>query len=182
MNGVKENKPFPITEQLKVQDAVRPFILGFCPHLNTYFKGQIAEVKISNKFNNNIEEIIKTTDNLVLHYDFNRGLTNLVNQDLCENINVEFKNEKIELIDNILPYRIEGRFDCLPHIDEGFVNGKWAKGETTARNERRFVTEMQQRKINYRDEGINKIESVTYVDSVDESTYKNTRIINTLMI
>lgn len=182
MNGVKENKPFPISEQLKIQDAVRPFTLGFCPHLNTYYKGQIAEVKISNQFSEDIENIIKYNNNLVLHYDFNQGTNDLVNGDECENNNVDFKKEHIELVDNILPFRKEGRFDCLPHVDEGFVGGKWAKGETTARNERRFVTEMQQRKINYKDEGINKIENVTSVVNVDELTYPNTRIINTIMI
>ena len=46
----------------------------------------------------------------------------------------------------------------MEHIDEGFVNGKWAKGETTAKNEKRFVTEMQQGLINYKKDGINNLE------------------------
>ena len=65
----------------------------------------------------------------------------------ARNQNVEVVEEDIEVVENILPYRREGSFYCLPHIDEGFKNGTWAKGETTARNERRFVTEMQQ--LNY---------------------------------
>ena len=65
--------------------------------------------------------------------------------------------EKIEIDDSILPYRREGKFYCLPHLDEGLVNGKWAKGETTAKNEKRFVTEMQQGKLNYRSDGINSL-------------------------
>ena len=58
---------------------------------------------------------------------------------------------------DVLPFRRDGIFECLPHVDEGFVNGKWAKGETTARNERRFVTEMQQGKIDYKNDGMNSL-------------------------
>lgn len=182
MNGVKDNKPFPIDEQLKLQDSIRPFILGFCPHVNSYFKGQIAEIKISNTFNDNINEVINENKNLVLHYDFNSGTKNLINGDDFENINVDFVKENIHLIDNIVPHRIEGRFDCLPHIDEGYVGGRWAKGETTARNERRFVTEMQQGKINYKNEGINKIMDVLEIKNIDDTSYPNTNIINVVML
>ena len=182
MNGVKDNKPFPIGEQLKSQDSIRPFILGFCPHINTHFKGQIAEIKVSNIFNDNINEILNENKNLVLHYDFNSGMKNLINGDDFENINVDFVEENINLIDNIVPHRIEGRFDCLPHIDEGFVGGRWVKGETTARNERRFVTEMQQGKINYKNEGISKIMDVLEIKNIDDTSYPNTNIINVVML
>jgi len=37
------------------------------------------------------------------------------------------------------------------------VNGKWAKGTTTAKNEKRFVTKMQQGKIDYKNEGMNSL-------------------------
>jgi hypothetical protein len=182
MNGVKENKPFEILENLKSHDSVRPFLIGFCNHLNTHYKGKIAEIKISNVFNDNISDIIDKNENLVLHYDFTKGTTDLINNIECENIDVQFTNENIELIENIIPYRREGRFDCLPHKDEGFVNGKWAKGETTARNEKRFVTEMQQQKINYKTEGFDKITDVTKIINVDEGLFENTMIINTMMI
>jgi hypothetical protein len=46
---------------------------------------------------------------------------------------------------------------CLPHKDEGFVDGKWAKGETTARNERKYVLQMQQGKYNYKKDGMNSL-------------------------
>ena len=58
---------------------------------------------------------------------------------------------------DVLPFRRQGKYECLPHIDEGFVNGKWAKGETTAKNERRFVTEMQQGKIDYKNDGMSTL-------------------------
>ena len=38
------------------------------------------------------------------------------------------------------------------------VNGKWAKGETTARNERRYVLEMQQGKIDYKNDGMSNLD------------------------
>ena len=41
---------------------------------------------------------------------------------------------------------------------EGLVNGVWAKGDTTAKNERRYVLEMQQGKVNYKQDGINSIQ------------------------
>jgi hypothetical protein len=51
----------------------------------------------------------------------------------------------------------------------------------TARNEKRFVTEMQQNKINYKEEGYNKILDVTELVNIDESLYPNTRFINVIM-
>jgi len=149
MNGIKENIPFPINNDLKTHDAIKPFILGFCPHTNTRYKGKICDFKIYNKFFSNINDISKNTDDIVLDFSFNNE--NIIKQD------VEIVNENIEIIENVVPFRRDGRFYCLPHIDEGFINGKWAKGETTARNEKRFVTEMQQRKIDYKKDGLNNL-------------------------
>lgn len=149
MNGIKENIPFPINNDLKTHDAIKPFILGFCPHTNTRYKGKICDFKIYNKFFSDINDVSKNTDDIVLDFNFNNE--NIIKQD------VEVVNEDIEIIENVVPFRRDGRFYCLPHIDEGFINGKWAKGETTARNEKRFVTEMQQRKIDYKKDGLNNL-------------------------
>jgi hypothetical protein len=149
MNGIKENVPFPINNDLKTHDAIKPFILGFCPHTNTRYKGKICDFKIYNKFFSDINDVSKNTDDIVLDFNFNNE--NIIKQD------VEIVNEDIEIIENVVPFRRDGRFYCLPHIDEGFINGKWAKGETTARNEKRFVTEMQQRKIDYKKDGLNNL-------------------------
>ena len=149
MNGIKENVPFPINNDLKTHDAIKPFILGFCPHTNTRYKGKICDFKIYNKFFSDINDVSKNTDDIVLDFNFNNE--NIIKQD------VEVVNENIEIIENVVPFRRDGRFYCLPHIDEGFINGKWAKGETTARNEKRFVTEMQQRKIDYKKDGLNNL-------------------------
>jgi hypothetical protein len=91
---------------------------------------------------------------------------------------VDLTTEDIEVVENILPFRRDSRFDCLPHLDEGFVHGKWAKGETTARNEKRFVTEMQQRKINYKNDGIKQIKDLVHIVKVNNDEYPNTCFID----
>jgi hypothetical protein len=148
MNGVKQNLPIPMEQHLKNHDAIRPFLIGFCNHSNTYYKGKIADVKIYNKFFDNIEDVYKNEEDVVLKWP---------NSSDYENNNVYLTTENIEVVENILPFRRDGKFDCLPHLDEGYVHGKWAKGETTARNEKRFVTEMQQKKIDYKNDGMNTL-------------------------
>ena len=58
----------------------------------------------------------------------------------------------------MLPVRKPGRFTCLYHRDEGIVNGRFAKGEPTARNERRYMLAMQQGKVDYKQDGIAQLE------------------------
>jgi hypothetical protein len=174
MNGVKQNIPFPIKENLRTHDSIKPFILGFCSHVNTRFKGKISEFKIYNKFFNNIKDVYENKEDIILDMD--------VNSEYVIKQNVNLSNEDIEIVENIVPYRKEGSFYCLPHVDEGFIHGNWAKGETTAKNEKRFVTEMQQGKINYKEDGLNKILEVLEIDNVDETLYPNTKFINVKMI
>jgi hypothetical protein len=145
MNGIKQNVPFPINTDLRTHDAIKSFLIGFCNHQNTHYKGKISEVKIYNKFFEDIKDMGE--DNLVFDYQTTESIKN----NIIETI------EDIEIIENIIPYRKDGNFYCLPHADEGFVNGNWAKGETTARNEKRFVTEMQQKKIDYKNDGLNTL-------------------------
>ena len=171
MNGVKNNTPFPVTP-LRTHDAIRPFLLGYCPHTNTRYKGKIGDIKIFNTFKENVMDAIDGEEDLVLAYDFSEPI---------ESSKVDIVEENIEVVENILPYRREGSFYCLPHIDEGYMNGGWVKGETTARNEKRFVTEMQQRKIDYKNDGLNNILSVMVIDNIDVSLYPNTKFINVKM-
>jgi hypothetical protein len=167
MNGIKQNTPFPAFGELRSHDAIHPFLLGFCAHSNTYYKGKIAEFKLYNKFFDNVNDVFDDEDTLVK-----------LDADNCD---LEITEEDINVIENIVPYRREGAFYCLPHVDEGFINGRWAKGETTARNEKRFVTEMQQGKIDYKSDGLNKILDVMDIDNVDETLYPNTKFINVMM-
>jgi hypothetical protein len=152
--GVKENLPYKYeTPSLMRYDLRNPFYIGYDNFTNTGFKGKIAEVKLYNEYYEpeQINEIIdnKLTDNLVFSYDFN--------DEQYQKNDVNIIDENIEVIENIIPYRRESTFDCLPHFDEGFKNGRWMKGETTARNEKRFVTEMQQNKINYKEDGMSNL-------------------------
>jgi hypothetical protein len=143
--GVKYNEPRKLNEKLRLHDAIKPFLLGFCNHTNTRFKGKISELKI---YDTSIDNI---TENPILHFDASKQFEGAVYN------NVAVDKENIKVMRDVLPFRREGRYECLPHIDEGFVNGKWAKGETTARNEKRFVTEMQQGKIDYKNDGMSTL-------------------------
>ena len=181
MSGVKEHIPLHIEKKLKTHDSVKPILIGVCAHTGVFLKGKIAEVKIYDKFVKDINTILEDKNGLVLHYNFDVSEKDIVNDCEFYNNNTIFTNEDIEIKDLILPYRREGSFDCIYHDDEGFVDGKWVKGDTTARNEKRFVTEMQQNKINYKEEGYNKILDVTELVDIDESLYSNTRFINVMM-
>jgi hypothetical protein len=160
--GKKSNTPRIITEKLRSHDSIKPFLLGFCNHTNTRFKGKISELKI---YDASIDEI---KENPILHFNSSKPFEGAVYN------NVVMGKENIEVMKDILPFRRKGKFECLPHVDEGFVDGKWAKGETTARNEKRFVTEMQQGKINYKNDGMNSLKH-----NVKNVFYNNnTKIIN----
>ena len=173
-NGIKENTPYLIGNDLKSHDAVRSFLIGFCNHTSTFFRGKIADVKIYNTFFPNINDMFENEEDLVLNLDFQNDLE-------YENYNVTFTQENIDIINNVLPYRRESKFDCMFHVDEGYVGGRWAKGETTARNEKRFVTEMQQGLINYKQDGINNILNVLNIEEIVVSLYNNTKMINVKM-
>jgi len=117
-----------------------------------FFKGDLAKVYIWNEAltPNEVSNLHKTVpdDGLVFSLDNKENL--MVN-------NVEEVDEKINIPNSILPYRVEGRMRCLPHKDEGIVNGRFVKGETTAANERRYVLKMQQGKIDYKEDGIKQL-------------------------
>ena len=75
--------------------------------------------------------------------------------------NIKLTKEKIEIPHTILPHRRNGKFYCLPHQTEGLIKvggiDKWAKGKTTADNERRYILQMQQGKLDYKNDGINNM-------------------------
>ena len=124
--------------------------------LHKYFKGDIAKVfawkrdllpdEVMN-IHNKIPD-----DSIAIDLDFHNPKSEF------EAYNVTMVEEMIDIPNSILPHRVDGKFRCLPHIDEGLVNGKWAKGETTALNEERYVLQMQQKKINYKEDGIKQVE------------------------
>jgi len=133
-----------------------------------WFKGDIADVRMWNRAltSDEVSNIHKEveTDGLILHYDFKDGLVNDKSDNDNDSIvyNCEFKNEEIKIPYTTVPHRVPGKMFCLPHKDEGLVKNKdgndvWAKGETTARNEKRFVHQMQQGKWDYKSDGMNSL-------------------------
>jgi len=136
--------------------------------ISRWFKGDIADVRIwdralekeevENLSHQNIE------DGLVLYYNFNDGtasdMSGNENHGVVNNCTLNTSNIKIP--HTTVPHRVPGRMTCLPHEDEGLINvggvDKWAKGETTARNERRYVLQMQQGEWDYKSDGINSLE------------------------
>ena len=135
--------------------------------VNKWFKGDIPKVLMWDRCLNE-NEILEFPDEMVAYYDFNNVEGNILtdltdNQNHGEIYNIEIKEEDILKVHNtILPFRRDGKFECLPHQTEGLITvggvDKWAKGETTARNERRYILEMQQGKYNWKNDGMNSLE------------------------
>ena len=155
-------------------------------NIQRWFKGDIADVRLWNRALNSedVKEIPKTIidDSLVLHYDFSDGTA----KDLSGNdnhgdvYNCEFLKENISISNPMIPHRVDGKLKCLEHEDEGLFETdggimKWKKGETTARNERRFVHEMQQGKWDYKSDGMNSLKYELV--SIEEIT-PNAKFIN----
>ena len=135
--------------------------LGMSPSIpddetNKYFKGDIAKIKI---WNTNLSpdevknlHVTVPTEHLVVNIDANISTEEIVNN------GISIKEDTIDIPNSILPYRKEGKFKCLPHEDEGIIEGVFKKGETTAANERRYVLQMQQGKISYKEDGITTLD------------------------
>jgi len=131
-----------------------------------YFKGDVAKVFAWKRAlrPEEVESLHHTLpkDELFIDIDFNKPVTEF------NEYNTETLTEDMNIPNSILPHRVEGKFECLPHEDEGIVNGKFAKGETTARNEQRYVLQMQQDKINYKEDGLKQVKYK--LKSVDKLT------------
>ena len=157
--GTGTDSPLQYTEPLK-KYGMEPFQVGYSDgNGETYFKGYISQIKMWDRClsKTEIKNIHKETsnENLILDLEFSKDLDNVEMQ------NVKIITDSIIIPNTILPYRKNGRFECLPHEDEGLINvdgiDKWAKGETTAKNEERYILQMQQGKIDYKSDGINSI-------------------------
>jgi len=153
--GHGSESPWKFSGKLKSYSG-KDVYLGVTPSLDEnhpakFFKGDIADIKIWNRALSH-EEISNLPneyplDNLIYKY----------NIDELEKYNCEEVTEEVRVPNSIIPHRRIARFTCLPHKDEGLVNGKWAKGETTARNERRYVLEMQKGTWDYKSDGIKQV-------------------------
>jgi hypothetical protein len=156
-----QGSPSPINFNGRLKPYGKSSIyLGSTPSLedsasNKFFKGDIAKVYTWNRPLTSDEVSMLHSDipeeGLVIDLDFNSPKTEFIAS------NVELKTDSFKVPNSILPYRVEGKMRCLPHKDEGIIDGKFAKGETTARNERRYVLQMQQDKLNYKKDGIKQV-------------------------
>jgi hypothetical protein len=157
--GHGSNSPLQYTGKLKSYGQ-QDIYLGSTPSLPDdctfkFFKGDIAKVyawkeKLTPEQVSNLHNDIPSTD-LVVDLDFNTPNTDYLNLGTVKH------NDLINIPNSILPYRVEGRFTCLPHVDEGLVDGKWSKGDTTAKNEERYVLQMQQGNIDHKKDGIKQV-------------------------
>ena len=179
-NGMGTESPIRYQFDLKRYGS-EPFYIGHTPSVagfepNAFFKGEIADIKFWNRALEPAEvELLNkqySTNGLLLHYNFD-DIENgyLIDQSELNDgyiHNVSFEERSITIPDVVLPYRRDGKFFCLPHETEGLIKvggiDKWAKGETTARNERRYILQMQQGKIDYKKDGINNMK-YTYINT-----------------
>jgi len=179
-NGMGTQSPIRYEHDLKRYGS-EPFYIGHTPSVagfepNAFFKGELADIKIWNRALEGAEvELLHkqySTNGLALHYNFD-DIENgyLIDQsELNDGFinNVTFEDREIIIPDVILPHRKDGKFLCLPHQTEGLINvngiEQWAKGATTARNERRYVLQMQQGLIDYKQDGINNMD-YTYIST-----------------
>jgi hypothetical protein len=174
--GTGTQSPFVYAEPLK-RYGNDPFYIGYSNSpTESFFKGAIASIAMWDRCLTSDEiknmHIKFPENNLVLDL-FTMAL------DFGNRTNVECKKEKIEIPHTILPHRRNGKFRCLPHQTEGLINEggieKWAKGETTAQNERRYILQMQQGKIDYKSDGIN---SMNYELISVDTIYNRHKLIN----
>lgn len=157
--GFGSPSPFKWNGKLKTY-GINPIYLGTSPSIpeaegNKFFKGEIAKTKLWNRALSEKEVSalhIKTPEEGLV-YD----LDNKEDFELLEKHNIDITEDTFKIPNSIIPYRVEGRFTCLPHEDEGIVDGKFKKGETTAANERRYVLKMQQGKVDYKADGIKQL-------------------------
>lgn len=170
----------------------KPYYLGVnptAPDNEKFFKGKIADFKIWNRAltQDEIRNIHAdySTDGLLVDLDFSDESATDRSGNMNNGIvsDCKFGKSEINVYHSVLPFRREGRMNCLPHRDEGLVsdrrgNFKWAKGKTTAENERKLITNMQQKKHDYKKDGIEQIhyELVSIDDIADNAKMINVKL------
>jgi hypothetical protein len=187
INGVEindelgEGSPSPHTFNTPLKKYNNPYIyLGSTPSVpsydtSKYMKGDISKLQIWERVlsHNEIKKIHTTPPNdFIVDVDFNKNYT-------FHQQNIEYNREDIQIPISFLPHRKVGTFKCLPHereglIDDGEGNLKWKRGETTARNERKLILDMQSGKEDYKKDGMNSLKYELL--SVDTITPNSTMI------
>ena len=153
--GHGSESPWKFNGKLKKYTG-KDVYLGTSPSIDEnnpskFFKGDIADVKIWDRALSHQEVVSLPNeyplDNLIYKYNIEE----------LQKHNCEIVTEDLKVPNSIIPHRRTAKFTCLPHKDEGLVDGKWAKGENTARNERRYVLEMQKGTWDYKSDGIKQV-------------------------
>ena len=134
---------------------------GHSTSSDTYYKGDIAKAFIWDRD-------LTPSEVKNIHSETPDDFTYSLEEDFGEDTDLHEISDSFKIPNSIVPHRVDGKLRCLPHEDEGLVDGKWAKGETTAANERRYVLQMQQDKIDYKSDGISSIDYT--VKSIDQLT------------
>ena len=188
INDVEYGPKFGIQQtKLKFDDRLRryppkPFYVGrnapnSWGNIRNFFKGDLAYLKIYNH-----------QRKLILHYDMNKSFKGSTIKDLSKYGNDgklflydgKVKKENIEeLIQTLIPDRRYGTMECLPHEDEGIVDGSF-QGDisATARNELIYRKHMQKGEIDI-DKDEHGLHQMKYeVDSVEDDIYSRHKIIN----
>lgn len=157
-NGHGSKSPFVFNGNLK-RYGKEHFYLGATPSLEEensakYLKGDIAKVYLWDR--------VLTDDEVEnLHHQIpteGKVLDLQQPENKIHLFGAEIKQEDIQIPKTILPHRREGRFLCLPHVDLGLTpEGNWKQGETTARNEEKYVLRMQEGIANYKEDGMNSL-------------------------
>ena len=182
--GTGTHSPLEFENRLKSYGSVDYFI-GTTTSVDVnspdrWFKGDIADIKIWNRCldKNEVSKLSTehSNENLLFHLSVENGkpIDKSDNSFDIQYYNVNSNKEQLKFPYTIIPHRRPGRLKCLPHKDEGLINeggmDKWAKGKTTARNERRYVLQMQQGDWDYKSDGIAQLKYE--LDSVTEITPK----------
>jgi hypothetical protein len=174
--GTGTKSPISYNEQLK-RYGNEPFYIGYSKSpTESFFKGAIASIAMWDRCLDSDE--ISNLHNILPEEGMVLDLFTMI-LDFGDRTNIELKKETIEIPHTILPHRRNGKFKCLPHKTEGLITeggiDKWAKGETTAANERRYILEMQQGNIDYKSDGIN---SMNYELISIDTIYNRHKLIN----
>ena len=172
-HGHGTHSPLSFEGKLKRYGSM-PFTLGYTTSVgerdaSRFFRGDVAKVMLWDRKleANEIKELTNNipSDGLKLHYEFKNGEAKDIsgNNYDGEVDTITTGEELIKLSQPPIPHRRKGRMFCLPHKDEGLIKDdkgqdRWAKGETTARNERRYVLQMQQGEWDYKSDGIKQLE------------------------
>jgi hypothetical protein len=172
-------------EKLKRYGNV-PFWLG-CNDPNAwegqrFFKGEIAEVKMWNQY-----------DDLILHYDMTKSiccdqgcrrckgdivkdLSEFGNHGLVFNRNVRFLYDKEVIKDSPAPHRRYGTMECMYHDDEGIVDNQFQGDvEQTSKNEILYRNKMQKGEVDIDNSGLKQIKyDIHSIDTI----YNRHKLIN----